>query len=243
MVDPAVGLQDFQCRKVAAGIGLSGKQIVDAGRLMKRLYRCFRDKDALMVEVNPLVTTQDGRFLALDAKMSFDGNALFRQPEIADLRDFDEEDPKEVEASGHDLNYIALDGSVGCIVNGAGLAMATMDAISLYGGRPANFLDVGGGASPEKIANAMRIVLEDPNVKVLLLNIYAGINRCDWIAEGIVKAMTTQAIRVPIVVRLAGTNLEAGRKILAESGLDYIHAERLSDAAEKAVMALQGEAA
>jgi succinyl-CoA synthetase beta subunit/malate-CoA ligase subunit beta len=243
VVDSAVGLQDFQCRKVAAGIGLSGKQIVKAGKLMKRLYRCFRDKDALMVEINPLVTTKDGQFLALDAKMSFDGNALFRQPEITDLRDFDEEDPKEVEASGHDLNYIALDGSVGCIVNGAGLAMATMDAISLYGGRPANFLDVGGGASPEKIANAFRIVLEDPNVKVLLLNIYAGINRCDWIAEGIVKAMEEQAIELPIVIRLAGTNLEAGRKILAESGLDYIHAERLSDAAEKAVHALQGEAA
>lgn len=242
VVDPAVGLQDFQCRKVAAGIGLSGKQIVTAGRLMKRLYRCFRDKDALMVEINPMVTTKAGQFLALDAKMSFDGNALFRQAEVADLRDFDEEDPKEVEASGHDLNYIALDGSVGCIVNGAGLAMATMDAISLYGGRPANFLDVGGGASPEKIANAFRIVLDDPNVKVLLLNIYAGINRCDWIAEGIVKAMADQAIRVPIIVRLAGTNLEAGRKILAESGLDYIHADRLSDAAEKAVKAIRREA-
>ncbi len=242
VVDPAVGLQDFQCRKVAAGIGLSGKQIVTAGRLMKRLYRCFRDKDALMVEINPMVTTKAGQFLALDAKMSFDGNALFRQAEVADLRDFDEEDPKEVEASGHDLNYIALDGSVGCIVNGAGLAMATMDAISLYGGRPANFLDVGGGASPEKIANAFRIVLDDPNVEVLLLNIYAGINRCDWIAEGIVKAMADQTIRVPIIVRLAGTNLEAGRKILAESGLDYIHADRLSDAAEKAVKAIRGEA-
>ncbi|MET0064917.1 MAG: ADP-forming succinate--CoA ligase subunit beta [Candidatus Thiodiazotropha sp.] len=243
VVDPAVGLQDFQCRKVAAGIGLSGKQIVSAGRIMKSLYRCFRDKDALMAEINPLVLTGDSRFLALDAKMSFDGNALFRQPEVADQRDFDEEDPKEVEASGHDLNYIALDGSVGCIVNGAGLAMATMDAISLYGGRPANFLDVGGGASPEKITNAFRIVLEDPNVKVLLLNIYAGINRCDWIAEGIVKAMADQQVRVPIVVRLAGTNLEAGRRILAQSGLVYIHAERLSDAAEKAVEAVKGVAA
>ena len=243
VVDPAVGLQDFQCRKVAAAIGLSGKQIHKAARIMKQLYRCFRDKDALMVEINPLVTTQEGQFLALDGKMSFDGNALFRQPDIADLRDFDEEDPKEVEASGHDLNYIALDGSVGCIVNGAGLAMATMDAISLYGGRPANFLDVGGGASPEKIANAIRIVLEDPNVKVLLLNIYAGINRCDWIAEGIVKAMESQSIDVPVVVRLAGTNLEAGRRILSESGLDYINADRLSDAAEKAVKAVKGEAA
>jgi succinyl-CoA synthetase beta subunit/malate-CoA ligase subunit beta len=238
-VDPAVGLQDFQCRKVAAGIGLSGKQIVKAASIMKRLYRCFRDNDALMVEINPMVSTVDGEFLALDAKMSFDGNALFRQSEITDLRDFDEEDPKEVEASGHDLNYIALDGSVGCIVNGAGLAMATMDAISLYGGKPANFLDVGGGASPEKIANAFRIVLEDPNVKVVLLNIYAGINRCDWIAEGIVKAMAELTVEVPIVVRLAGTNLEAGRAILEKSGLDYIHAERLSDAAEKSVEAVK----
>jgi succinyl-CoA synthetase beta subunit/malate-CoA ligase subunit beta len=238
MVDPAVGLQDFQCRKVAAGIGISGKQMNKVGRIMKSLYRCFRDKDALMVEINPLVSTTDGEFLALDAKMSFDANALFRQPEIADLRDFDEEDPKEVEASGHDLNYIALDGSVGCIVNGAGLAMATMDAISLYGGRPANFLDVGGGASPEKIANAFRIVLEDPNVKVVMLNIYAGINRCDWIAEGIVKAMSELRVEVPVVVRLAGTNLEAGREILERSGLDYIHADRLSDAAEKSVLAI-----
>ncbi|PVV15325.1 MAG: succinate--CoA ligase subunit beta [gamma proteobacterium symbiont of Ctena orbiculata] len=238
VVDPAVGLQDFQCRKVAAGIGLNGKQIVKAARIMKSLYRCFRDKDALMVEINPMVTTTEGDFLALDAKMSFDGNALFRQSEITDLRDFDEEDPKEVEASGHDLNYIALDGSVGCIVNGAGLAMATMDAISLYGGKPANFLDVGGGASPEKISNAFRIVLEDPNVKVVLMNIYAGINRCDWIAEGIVKAMTELTVEVPVVVRLAGTNLEAGREILKRSGLDYIHADRLSDAAEKSVEAV-----
>jgi succinyl-CoA synthetase beta subunit/malate-CoA ligase subunit beta len=243
IVDPAVGLQDFQCRKVAAGIGLNGKQIVKAARIMKRLYRCFRDKDALMVEINPMVSTADGEFLALDAKMSFDGNAMFRQPEITDLRDFDEEDPKEVEASGHDLNYIALDGSVGCIVNGAGLAMATMDAISLYGGKPANFLDVGGGASPEKIANAFRIVLEDPNVKVILLNIYAGINRCDWIAEGIVKAMAELTVEVPVVVRLAGTNLEAGRAILEKSGLDYIHADRLSDAAEKSVQAVNEEVA
>ena len=191
-----------------------------------------------MVEINPMVMTTEGDFLALDAKMSFDGNALFRQSEITDLRDFDEEDPKEVEASGHDLNYIALDGSVGCIVNGAGLAMATMDAISLYGGKPANFLDVGGGASPEKIANAFRIVLEDPNVKVVLMNIYAGINRCDWIAEGIVKAMTELTVEVPVVVRLAGTNLEAGREILNRSGLDYIQADRLSDAAEKSVEAV-----
>ncbi|MGD8588341.1 MAG: ADP-forming succinate--CoA ligase subunit beta [Chromatiales bacterium] len=241
-VDPAVGLQDFQSRKLAAGIGLTGKQIGQFAKLLKRLYRCFRDRDALMGEINPLVLTNDGQFLALDAKMSFDGNALFRQPEVADLRDFDEEDPKEVEASGHDLNYIALDGNVGCIVNGAGLAMATMDAISHYGGRPANFLDVGGGASPEKIANAFRIVLEDPNVKAILLNIYAGINRCDWIANGIVQAIRDQAIRVPVVVRLAGTNLEQGLLILQGSGLDYIQANDLSDAAAKAVSAVRGAA-
>jgi succinyl-CoA synthetase beta subunit/malate-CoA ligase subunit beta len=238
-VDPAVGLQDFQSRKIAAGIGLSGKQIGQVARMLKKFYRCFRDKDALMAEINPLVLTDDGRFLALDAKMSFDGNALFRQPEITDLRDFDEEDPKEVEASGHDLNYIALDGNVGCIVNGAGLAMATMDVISHYGGRPANFLDVGGGASPEKIANAFRIVLEDPNVKAILLNIYAGINRCDWIANGIVQAIRDQSIEVPVVVRLAGTNLEQGLEILQGSGLDYIQADHLSDAAEKAVAAVR----
>lgn len=238
-VDPAVGLQDFQSRKVAAGIGLAGKQISQVAKILKKLYRCFRDRDALMAEINPLVLTRDGQFLALDAKMSFDGNALFRQAEIMDLRDFDEEDPKEVEASGHDLNYIALDGNVGCIVNGAGLAMATMDAISHYGGRPANFLDVGGGASPDKIAKAFRIVLEDPNVKVILLNIYAGINRCDWIANGIVQAIRDQAIDVPVVVRLAGTNLQQGQEILRESGLDYIQADHLSDAAEKAVAAVR----
>jgi succinyl-CoA synthetase beta subunit/malate-CoA ligase subunit beta len=241
-VDPAVGLQDFQSRKLAASIGLTGKQIGLLAKILKKLYRCFRDKDALMAEINPLVLSADGQFLALDAKMSFDGNALFRQPEVADLRDFDEEDPKEVEASGHDLNYIALDGNVGCIVNGAGLAMATMDAISHYGGRPANFLDVGGGASPEKIANAFRIVLEDPNVKAILINIYAGINRCDWIANGIVQAIRDLHIDLPVVVRLAGTNLEQGLEILHDSGLDYIAASHLSDAAEKAVAAVKGVA-
>ena len=237
VIDPAVGMPDFQCRKLAAGIGLQGKQIHQAAKLMKRLYRLFRDKDALMVEINPLALLENGQLVALDGKMTFDGNALFRLPEIADLRDFDEEDPKEVDASGHDLNYIALDGNVGCIVNGAGLAMATMDTISFYGGTPANFLDVGGGASPEKIANAFRIVLTDDNVKVILLNIFAGINRCDWIAEGIVQAIREQDIHVPIVIRLSGTNVEEGWKILEKSGLDYIHADRLDDASSKAVEA------
>jgi succinyl-CoA synthetase beta subunit/malate-CoA ligase subunit beta len=210
---------------------------------MKRVYRLFRDKDALMVEINPLALLKNGDMIALDAKMTFDGNALYRRADITDLRDFDEEDPKEVEATGHGLNYIALDGEVGCIVNGAGLAMATMDAISLHGGQPANFLDVGGGASPEKIANAFRIVLEDPNVKTILLNIFAGINRCDWVANGIVQAIRKQEISVPVIVRLAGTNVEEGWKIMEESGLDYIQAQTLSDASEKAINAIGGAAA
>jgi succinyl-CoA synthetase beta subunit/malate-CoA ligase subunit beta len=238
-VDPAVGLQDFQCRKVAAGIGLTGKLMSQAVKLMKRLYRCFRDTDAQLVEINPLAVVDNSELTALDAKMGFDGNAMFRRPEIANLRDFDEEDPKEVEATGHGLNYIALDGNVGCIVNGAGLAMATMDAITLHGGRPANFLDVGGGASPEKIANAFRIVLEDPKVRTILLNIFAGINRCDWVAAGIVQAIRDQHIAVPVVVRLAGTNVEEGRRIMQESGLGYIEAENLDDAARKVVEALE----
>jgi succinyl-CoA synthetase beta subunit/malate-CoA ligase subunit beta len=223
-VDPGVGLMEFQCRKIAANIGLKGKQIHEATKLMRALYRCFRDQDALMAEINPLAEVGDGRLMALDAKMSFDGNALYRLPAITELRDFDEEDPKEVEATGHGLNYIALDGNVGCIVNGAGLAMATMDAISFHQGKPANFLDVGGGASP----------------KIILVNIFAGINRCDWIAEGLIKAMQDLQIGVPIVVRLAGTNVEKGAQMLADSGLDFIMADNLDDAATK-VMATLGE--
>jgi len=241
-VDPAVGLLDFQCRKVAAHLGLTGKLMAPTVKLMKRFYRLFRDKDAQMAEINPLAVVDGTSIMALDAKIAFDGNALYRHPDIAGLRDFDEEDPKEVDASGHGLSYIALDGNVGCIVNGAGLAMATMDAITLHGGRPANFLDVGGGASPEKIANAFRIVLEDPNVKVILLNIFAGINRCDWVAQGIVKAIQDQEIQVPVVVRLAGTNADEGRKILNQSGLDFIPAQQLDDAATKAVAALEEKA-
>jgi succinyl-CoA synthetase beta subunit len=238
-VDPAVGLMGFQCRKIAAKIGLRGKQIAVASKLMRALYRCFRDKDALLVEINPLAEVDDGRLIALDAKMSFDGNALYRHPDIIELRDFDEEDPKEVEATGHGLNYIALDGNVGCIVNGAGLAMATMDAISFHNGKPANFLDVGGGASPEKVGNAFRIVLADPNVRIILVNIFAGINRCDWIAEGLVQAMRDLNIDVPIVVRLAGTNVELGAPILEQSGFPFIMADNLDDAATK-VMATLG---
>ncbi len=237
-VDPAVGLLDFQCRKVATAIGL-GNRTTSFTRLLKRMYRLFRDTDALLLEINPFIETEDGELVALDAKMSFDDNALFRQGDVAELRDFDEEDPKEVEASGHGLNYIALDGSVGCIVNGAGLAMGTMDAIVHHGGRPANFLDVGGGASPEKIENAFRIVLKDPNVKAILVNIFAGINRCDWIAQGVVQATRGQEVQVPVIVRLAGTNVEEGRRILDESGLTLIQADDLDDAAAKAVAATQ----
>ena len=242
-VDPAVGLLDFQCRKVAAHLGLGGKHLPAAVKLMKALYRCFRDNDAVLIEINPLAVTLDGQLLALDAKMQFDDNAIYRRPHISNLRDFDEEDPKEVEAAAHGLNYIALEGNVGCIVNGAGLAMATMDAIALHGGRPANFLDVGGGASPEKVANAFRIVLLDKNVKAVLVNIFAGINRCDWVAEGIVRAMRELNVKVPVVVRLAGTNVEQGRAVLAQSGLNFLTANNLDDAAAMAVRATSGATA
>ena len=238
-IDPAIGLPGFQCRKIAAKIGLRGKQIGEAAKIMQALYRCFRDKDALLAEINPLAELADGKLMALDAKMSFDSNAMYRRPNITELRDFDEEDSKEVEATGHGLNYIALDGNVGCIVNGAGLAMATMDAISFHKGKPANFLDVGGGASPEKVGNAFRIVLQDPNVKIILVNIFAGINRCDWIAEGLVQAMRDQDINVPIVVRLAGTNVEKGRPILEASGFPFIMADNLDDAATKVMQTLE----
>jgi succinyl-CoA synthetase beta subunit len=235
IIDPAVGLLDFQCRKVAYKVGLKGALLPQAVKVMKGLYRCMRDNDAIMAEINPLAIVDNGQLLALDAKMSFDDNALYRRPTISELRDFDEEDPKEVEATGHGLNYIALDGDVGCIVNGAGLAMATMDAITLHGGRPANFLDVGGGATPEKVANAFHIVLQDPAVKIILINIFAGINRCDWIATGIIQAMRDQNIKMPIIVRLAGTNVEEGRAILSASKFPFIIASNLNDAAAKAV--------
>ncbi len=236
-VDPGVGLLDFQCRKIATSIGLANRA-ASFTRLLKRIYRLFRDKDCLLLEINPFIVTEDGDLIALDCKMQFDDNALYRQAAVAELRDFDEEDPKEVDASGHGLNYVALDGNVGCIVNGAGLAMGTMDAIVHHGGRPANFLDVGGGASPEKIANAFRIVLTDPNVEAILVNIFAGINRCDWIAQGIVQATRDQQIGVPVIARLAGTNVEEGRRILTASGLAVIQADDLDDAAAKAVAAV-----
>ncbi len=235
-IDPGVGLLDFQCRKIATSIGLAGRA-APFTRLLRRLYQLFRDKDCLLLEINPFIVTDDGDMLALDCKMTFDDNALFRQGEVAELRDFDEEDPKEVDAAGHGINYVALDGSVGCIVNGAGLSMATMDAIAFAGGRAANFLDVGGGASPDKVANAFRIVLKDGNVRAVLVNIFAGINRCDWVAQGILQAAAEQEFDVPVVVRLSGTNEEEGRRLLAESGLSLIQAENLMDAATKAVSA------
>ncbi|MGZ8246795.1 ADP-forming succinate--CoA ligase subunit beta, partial [Methylomagnum sp.] len=242
VVDPAIGLRDFQCRKVATAIGIKGKLMGQMTKLMKSIYRCMRDRDALQCEINPLAIVSDGedKLMVLDAKFNFDDNALYRQRTVTELRDLAEEDPKEVEASGHGLNYIALDGNIGCIVNGAGLAMASLDAITLHGGRPANFLDVGGGASPEKVTNACRIVLEDPNVKCILVNIFAGINRCDWIAQGLIQACNSLQIKVPLIVRLAGTNVEEGRKILAESGLAFITAENLDAAAAKAVETVRG---
>ena len=243
VIDPAIGLRDFQCRKVATAIGLKGKLMPQAVKIMKAIYRCMRDKDALQAEINPLAvvgTEDDQKLMVLDAKFNFDDNALYRQRAVTEMRDLAEEDPKEVEATGHGLNYIALDGNIGCIVNGAGLAMASLDAITLHGGAPANFLDVGGGASPEKVTNACRIVLEDPNVKCILVNIFAGINRCDWIAKGLIQACNSLQIKVPLIVRLAGTNVEEGRKILAESGLSFITAENLDAAAAKAVAIVKG---
>jgi succinyl-CoA synthetase beta subunit/malate-CoA ligase subunit beta len=243
VIDPAIGLRDFQCRKVATAIGLKGKLMPQAVKIMKAIYRCMRDKDALQAEINPLAVVgpeDDQKLMVLDAKFNFDDNALYRQRTVTEMRDLAEEDPKEVEATGHGLNYIALDGNIGCIVNGAGLAMASLDAITLHGGAPANFLDVGGGASPEKVTNACRIVLEDPNVKCILVNIFAGINRCDWIAKGLIQACNSLQIKVPLIVRLAGTNVEEGCKILAESGLSFITAENLDAAAAKAVAIVKG---
>lgn len=237
VVEPAVGLQQFQAREIAFQLGLNIKQVSAAVKTIMNAYRAFRDCDGTMLEINPLVVTKDDRVLALDAKMSFDDNAMFRRRNIADMHDPSQGDPREAQAAEHNLSYIGLDGEIGCIVNGAGLAMATMDMIKHAGGEPANFLDVGGGASPDRVATAFRLVLSDRNVKAILVNIFAGINRCDWVAEGVVQAAREVRIDVPLVVRLAGTNVEAGQKILAESGLDLITAETLSEAARKAVEA------
>ncbi len=238
IVEPAVGLQPFQARELAFQLGLNLKQVSRAVQTILGAYRAFRDCDATMLEINPLVVTKDDKVLALDAKMSFDDNALFRRRNIVDMQDPSQSDPREAEAAKYNLNYIGLDGEIGCIVNGAGLAMATMDMIKLAGASPANFLDVGGGASAERVATAFRLVLSDSRVKGVLVNIFAGINRCDWVAQGVVDAVRETNIAVPLVVRLAGTNVEAGRKILQESGINIITADTLKEAAEKAVAAI-----
>jgi malate-CoA ligase subunit beta len=241
-VDPAVGMQQFQAREVAYGLGVDPEIINKLVPTILACYRAFRDLDATMVEINPLVITKDKNLFALDAKMSFDDNALFRRPHIAELRDKSQEDPRETYASDRGLAYVGLDGDIGCVVNGAGLAMATLDMIKLAGGEPANFLDIGGGASPERVAKSFKAVLKDKKVKALLLNVFAGINRCDWVAKGVVDAITDLNIKMPVVVRLAGTNVEEGRRILNESGLTIITAETLAEAAQKAVAAAKGAA-
>jgi succinyl-CoA synthetase beta subunit len=236
-VDPATGIRGFHIRKLGFGLGLRGDQLKSAGDFIGQLYRAFEQKDCTLAEINPLVVTGDGRLLALDAKMNFDDNALFRHPDVQALRDLDEESPLEVEASKHGLNYIKLDGTVGCMVNGAGLAMATMDIIKLAGGEPANFLDVGGGASAEQIENAFRILISDPHVKAVLINIFGGILRCDRLAEGVIKAVKALGVTLPIVIRMEGTNVELGRQMLRESGLNFVAAQGMRDAAAKAVQA------
>lgn len=237
VIDPAAGLAQFQARELAFRLGLSGGQVAQMVTVLKACYRAYRDLDAMMVEINPLVVTCEGNLVALDAKMSFDTNALYRRPEVAALRDASQEDPRESYAANFDLAYVGLDGDIGCIINGAGLAMATMDMIKLSGGEPANFLDIGGGASPERVCRAFRAVLSDPKVSVILVNIFAGINRCDWIAQGVVQAYREVGITLPVVVRLSGTNVEEGRKIIEQSGLPIISAHTLEDAANAAVSA------
>ncbi|ABQ28492.1 ADP-forming succinate--CoA ligase subunit beta [Geotalea uraniireducens] len=237
-VDPLVGLTQFQCRKLAFSLGLEGKLVVKAVKMFEGLYTTFIACDCSLLEINPLVVTADSELLALDAKFGFDDNAVFRHPKIADLRDYDEEDPNEVEASQHDLSYISLSGNIGCLVNGAGLAMATMDIIKHYGGDPANFLDVGGGATIERVTEAFKIILSDRNVKGILVNIFGGIMKCDVIATGVIEAAKQVGIKVPLVVRLEGTNVKKGTQLLAESGLDIVAADGMADAARKIVKAV-----
>ncbi|EDZ40691.1 MAG TPA: ADP-forming succinate--CoA ligase subunit beta [Rhodobacteraceae bacterium] len=240
-VEPAVGLRDFQARDIAFKLGIEPSLTQSMVRTLQGCYRAFRDLDATMVEINPLVITGDNRVLALDAKMTFDDNALFRHPQISELRDKSQEDPRESRAADRGLSYVGLEGNIGCIVNGAGLAMATMDTIKLAGGEPANFLDIGGGATPERVAKAFRLVMSDKNVQAVLVNIFAGINRCDWVAEGVVQALKEVQVDVPIIVRLAGTNVEEGQKILAKSGLPIIRATTLMEAAERSVSAWKSD--
>ena len=236
-IEPAVGMQAFQAREIGFALGLEPSQISQAVTAIQACYRAFRELDATMVEINPLVVTENNHLLALDAKMAFDDNALFRRQKISELRDKSQEDPREMNAADRGLSYVGLDGNIGCIINGAGLAMATMDMIKHAGGEPANFLDIGGGASPDRVAKAFRLVLSDDNVKAILINIFAGINRCDWVAEGVVQALQKLAIETPVIVRLAGTNVAAGRRILAAAGSNLITAQSLADAAAKATAA------
>ena len=239
-VDPAAGFQPYHGRRVAFALGLEGKQVKQCVTLMGQLFKAFVEKDMEMLEINPLIVTDSGDLKVLDAKVSFDGNAMYRHGDFADRRDTTEEDPKELEASKYDLNYIALDGEIGCMVNGAGLAMATMDIIKLYGAEPANFLDVGGGATKEKVTEAFKIITSDPQVKGILVNIFGGIMRCDVIAEGVVAAVKEVGLQVPLVVRLEGTNVEEGKAIINNSGLDVIAADDLKDGAQKIVKAVKG---
>jgi len=238
-IDPGQGLMPYQGRKIAFALGLQGKQVGSLVKFLLAMYRAYTELDASLVEINPLVVTGAGEVIALDAKMNFDDNALFRHPTVAELRDEDEEDPMELEAGRHELNYVKLDGNIGCMVNGAGLAMATMDIIKLYGGEPANFLDVGGGATKERVTAAFKIILSDPNVEGILINIFGGIMRCDVIAEGVVAAAKEVMLHVPLVVRLEGTNVDLGKKILADSGLPIVSADNLADAADKIVKAVK----
>jgi succinyl-CoA synthetase beta subunit len=239
VIDPAVGLQAFQCRRLAFALGVSDEVVGKMVALMQALYRAFDECDCSIAEINPLILTQEGQVMALDAKMNFDDNALFRHKDILALRDLNEEDPREIEASKYDLSYISLDGNIGCMVNGAGLAMATMDIIKLCGGEPANFLDVGGGASKERVSQAFKIILSDAKVRGVLINIFGGIMRCDVLAQGVVDAARELSVDIPLVVRMQGTNVELGRKILADSGLSIISAETMAEAAEKIVQAVK----
>ncbi len=238
-IDPAIGMRPFHARQLAYSLGLTGKQVSAAVNQFTAMYNAFQDFDASLLEINPLVVTKEGGIICLDAKMNFDDNALFRHKDVVELRDPDEEDPAEVEAAKHELSYIKLDGNIGCMVNGAGLAMATMDIIKLYGGEPANFLDVGGGATKERVTEAFKIILSDPNVEGILVNIFGGIMRCDVIAEGVVAAAREVSLGVPLVVRLEGTNVDLGKKILRESGLPIIPGDDLGDAAQKIVKAVK----
>jgi succinyl-CoA synthetase beta subunit len=239
-IDPLVGLTAFQCRQIAFSLGLTGKLVGKAVSVLQGLYKTFIACDCSMLEINPLVITAEENILALDAKFGFDDNAVFRHPKLSDMRDYDEEDPNEVEASQHDLSYVSLTGNIGCLVNGAGLAMATMDIIKHYSGDPANFLDVGGGATIERVTEAFKIILSDKNVKGILVNIFGGIMKCDIIAQGVINAAKKLGVQVPIVVRLQGTNVEEGRKLLTESGLALISADGLDDAAKKVAEAAKG---